>query len=760
MAKTTKWNEVAADADYQALSDNDQAKVKQRFYDNVVAKDSSFAGLPAQEQESVRTRFFGVTPQVTEQPQEAQQPQGFLGQAKDTILTAAKATAPAVLGAVAPGLANVKDIMHMSSSAQEAGGGISEFLGSKGVPAPVSATAGFVAGIALDPMTYATGGAARLGPVVPRVASELEQVGARFGLSLTKGEMLDFKPMLLLERALENTAGGAKYLKVFRENRLEQLNKLRDTLVSREASPQALEKIGLQIQDTAKKLMTTQEAAQTGMAQSMLQTGAQKMGVSSEGAAATGSKALEAIRNASIAASDDVNKAFSEVEAVMPQNFAQRADATVQAAKLMRKKLDDAQPSLRDEQLGRILNDFIPKSKPGSVPAGQALPQATFTWAQLKANREVLTQLINGGDGSAAFGVKGGTGVSTAALGRLKTAISQDMETMAQTVGGDVSEKYAVARVMHGNMKQTFDNDTIRSLIKTADTKPELFISQVFAPGRTTELNNVRKIIGTEKFNGLKDRFTTTLFGMDKDQAFNPAMLRQQVARYGKEMLTETYGPKGYQDLTNLALQVEKTGTMPIDNVFARALIARSPEKVMDFVIRPGNTGNIVKARQLVGEQVWKESAASWLDQSVLAKNPDAIVNPAQFVKLLDKYGHDTIKAAVGDRQFKTIAKIGAVSRLIQKAEQVSVNTSNTAGVGAMMKRIVSPVGALMEFVGSRAIAKWYLDPKASQILLEGLSAMPKSRAAISAARQLAAISGVQLAQEGVETLQAPPAPR
>ena len=760
MAKTTKWNEVEADADYQALSGNDQAKVKQRFYDNVVAKDSGFAGLPAQEQESVRTRFFGVTPQVTEQPQEAQQPQGFLGQAKDTILTAAKATAPAVLGAVAPGLANVKDIMHMSSSAQEAGGGISEFLGSKGVPAPVSATAGFAAGIALDPMTYAAGGAARLGPVVPRVASELEQVGARFGLSLTKGEILNSKPLLLLERALENTPGGSKYLKTFRENRLEQLNKLRDTLVSREASPQALEKIGLQIQDTAKKLMTTQEAAQTGMAQSMLQTGAQKMGASSEGAAATGSKALEAIRNASKAAGDDVNKAFSEVEAVMPQNFASVPAATVQAAKQMRKELGNVSPALRDGQLGRILNDFIPKSQPGSVPAGQALPQATLTWAQLKANREVLTQLINGGDGAAAFGVKGGTGVSTAALKRLKTAISQDMETMAQTVGGDVSEKYAVARVMHGEMKQTFNNDTIRSLIKVADTKPEQFISQVFAPGRTTELNNVRKIMGTEKFNGLKDRFTTTLFGMDKDQAFNPAMLRQQVARYGKEMLTETYGPKGYQDLTNLALQVEKTGTMPIDNVFARSLIARSPEKVMDFVIKPGNTGNIVKARQLVGEQVWKESAASWLDQSVLAKNPDAVVNPAQFVKLLDKYGHDTIKATVGDRQFKTIAKIGAVSRLIQKAEQVSVNTSNTAGVGAMMETIVSPVGALLKFVGSRAVAKWYLDPKASQILLEGLSAMPKSRAAISAARQLAAISGVQLAREGVEALQAPPAPR
>jgi hypothetical protein len=137
----------------------------------------------------------------------------------------------------------------------------------------------------------------------------------------------------------------------------------------------------------------------------------------------------------------------------------------------------------------------------------------------------------------------------------------------------------------------------------------------------------------------------------------------------------------------------------------------------------------------------------------VLAKNPDALVRPADFVKMLDNYGADTVKAAVGDRQFNTLKRIGAVSRLIQRAEDISANRSGTSGVSGMMGLITHPISALLKFAGSRAVAKWYLDPKASELLLSGFSAMPKSRQAVSAVRQLAAMGGIQLNQEALDQL-------
>jgi hypothetical protein len=627
----------------------------------------------------------------------------------------------------------------MSKGAEELGNITAEKLGQAGVNPILGAVAGFGASIAADPGTFVGAGASKLAPAVRRLPTELEKTAQRFGLDLTKGEILNSKPLLLLERALENTPGGSKVIQQMREKRVQQLTKLRDTLVAREASPQALEKVGLDIQDAAKQVMSGQEAVQKAEVQRMIEGGAQRLGASTEDAGLAGANALDAIRKASSSAKDDVSKAFGEVESLIPQDLAVEPNMTRKAAGELQASLKLTKESLRDSGTEAVVNDFLQ-------------PQQ-MTWAQLKANRESLTQLINQADASAAYGVKGAGSKNVAYLQKLKSAISQDMELLAKQAGPDVSETYAVANAMHGRFKDTFNNDVVRSLIKMADEKPDRLISQVFAPGRTTEIRNVKAMIGENKFKPLKDRFTTTLFGLDRDASLNPASLRQNIASYKREMLTEVYGKDGYNDLVNLATTIEKTGAAPVGNPFVRSLLQRQPEKVMNFVIRPNNVGSVQQAKLLMGQERWKEAAASWLDQEVLAKNPDALVRPADFVKMLDNYGADTVKAAVGDRQFNTLKRIGAVSRLIQRAEDISANRSGTSGVSGMMGLITHPISALLKFAGSRAVAKWYLDPKASELLLSGFSAMPKSRQAVSAVRQLAAMGGIQLNQEALDQL-------
>ena len=56
----TKWSDVLADSEYQALPDDQKTVVKQRYFDKVISQDSEFKALPEAERSGLKTRFFGV----------------------------------------------------------------------------------------------------------------------------------------------------------------------------------------------------------------------------------------------------------------------------------------------------------------------------------------------------------------------------------------------------------------------------------------------------------------------------------------------------------------------------------------------------------------------------------------------------------------------------------------------------------------------------------------------------------------------------
>ncbi len=635
-----------------------------------------------------------------------------------------------------------------SANAENAGGTMAEELGKRGVSPWIAAPAGFVTSIVTDPMSY-TGMGAKAAPKLDKATQNLVKQADNFGLTLTPGEIKQSKPLLLLERALENTPGGAKVLAPLRQKRMEQLVKLRDSLVAEGGEPQAIEKIGLEIQDLASKTVKMQEGIQKAGSAKLAEQGAKQLGVSQEAPEVLASKTLEAIKKASQEEQGRVSAVFNELEAILPPGQKVYPKNTIELANKMKSQLQKAAPSLRNDRLLSILNDFTPPVDDVGQAGGKAL---TLSWQQLKANREALTQMINSADGAAAFGVKGGGGIDSGVLKQLKSALSTDMEELATRMGGEVSETYNLARTMHGAFKDRFNNDVIRSVIKTADQRPEKFMQTVFAPGRTTEIKNVRQIIGEKRFGALKDRFTATLFGLDNPAAqFNPSALRQQIRHYKPNMLKEVYGPQAYDEMVRLAEVVEKTGTLPINNTFARSVIARSPEKVMNFIVQPNNTQNIVKAKALLGEERWNSSVSSWLDQNILAKSPEATVNPKQFTDLIYKYGEPVLEATFGKAQAGKLKQLGAVLRLVERGEAISVNKSQTAGVSGMMGLLTHPISALFKLAGSTIVAKAYTSPKAVDLMIRGYAAIPGSQTALATAKQLAVILGVQGYQEYVE---------
>ncbi len=64
-----KWSEVQNSEKFEALSQQQQAAVKQLYWDDVISRDYGFQALNHTEQEVTMCRFFGVDQLLAEQPQ-------------------------------------------------------------------------------------------------------------------------------------------------------------------------------------------------------------------------------------------------------------------------------------------------------------------------------------------------------------------------------------------------------------------------------------------------------------------------------------------------------------------------------------------------------------------------------------------------------------------------------------------------------------------------------------------------------------------
>lgn len=233
-----KWNEVEADADYQALPDSEKDAVKQRYWDNVISKDEGFSGLGQEEQSQLQQRFFG-------QPQGQEAPEGpsKLGQ---LMGLASKATEFA--GPIARNLPGVGGAIQAAEAVGKSGE-LSQLIGGKvaeeggkafpNVPPQIPAAAGLVAQFGTDLSTFLGGAAGG------KVANKAIQTGK--GLLPSALKTMANVPEAATEQLLKDTTllakntGGEKAiegavsnlqsaLKGARSNAGERLGRLKELL--------------------------------------------------------------------------------------------------------------------------------------------------------------------------------------------------------------------------------------------------------------------------------------------------------------------------------------------------------------------------------------------------------------------------------------------------------------------------------------------------------------------------------------------------
>jgi len=87
-----KWNEVTSSPQYQSLPPEEQTKLKDRFFENVVSKSPQYQGLDPEAQGQIKNRFYGTAPAAAtgeDVPGAAAPDDGLRGTVKNVMSAAA-----------------------------------------------------------------------------------------------------------------------------------------------------------------------------------------------------------------------------------------------------------------------------------------------------------------------------------------------------------------------------------------------------------------------------------------------------------------------------------------------------------------------------------------------------------------------------------------------------------------------------------------------------------------------------------------------
>jgi len=193
-----------------------------------------------------------------------------------------------------------------------------------------------------------------------------------------------------------------------------------------------------------------------------------------------------------------------------------------------------------------------------------------------------------------------------------------------------------------------------------------------------------------------------------------------------------------------------KTGISKFDNKLVTAITrdpgkigSIEPELVVDSIIRPGRSQQIMRIKNAVDPETWRKIQAAHAEEitaSIVKQTDDPltkIFDGKAFKEALDKYGANTLTAVHGPDWTANAYKLADALMLVQKSMKASggIVAANVA---------LHPIANLPKLVWLRAMAKLIQQPGSLNYLTEGFKA-PNTRKGMEAltrvATQLTAIA-------------------
>jgi hypothetical protein len=602
------------------------------------------------------------------------------------------------------------------------------------------------------------------GPFAKKVGEagvKLAEMAAERGVNLTPAEITRSKSLALLEKILDNSMFSSEMMQNFKLGQMKALIKTRDKILAGEGAEHAAanaEVLGQRIQKLADDFMRKHAAgstqAMTGLKDALLK----KLG-STESYEELGQMGQEAIVKATQARAAESTKLYDAVKKHIPETATHEPEALRDAAMRLFKKEALLPPALQDKQLIAALEQLAPAqpklnprdveflNRPGVNPAVRAKfeadalkatapdPKPPMTWEQLQQTRSAFKDLIRQNDPGSKAAVGGMQMTGNRASGaykQLAKAAEQDLAAMAEASGPGAKEALDLANAFYREGKQTFNAPLIQRM---ARANPNTVVDMMFSPGNARMIKDVRSVVGEETFGKLKGKFTGRLLESgDPATPFDPKKLLKNMQTYGEETLHKIYSPKELDMLQGLANAGEKLEAATVQNPFFERLVKASPEKIVDFVMKPGNTENVKMLRKHLGPEAETALRQAFLGK-IMGMNQHGAFSPMKFHSQLVKYGDTTLKEILPGPLFKEVKALGGVSLAANAAEQLAGNPSGTARnlISYQEGRsfLTNPLDGTMTAIPYATFARVYLDPATRKWLTSGLQVPLESKEAL-----------------------------
>lgn len=612
------------------------------------------------------------------------------------------------------------------------------------------------------------------GKMTGELAPELEAIRGifrKFDIKPLPSEVAPSKTKSIIEGTLSYTPMSGDVFYQRGMQRIEQNDRIMQYLINKKAPQNTIEYVGNLIKRDAKTILERYSDKKTGEINSLVERLTSKYGVTGKvGAGETFGNIMEGNRMARRAEIDTLE---DSLQSALPQAGKDKitiSPETISSIRALRGEELSKSPPLRNQTVLNILNSYLPKAKgklPKDVAAAieknpsilsrdpklkamvdeYAAEQPVIkTWEGLRNDRSELLDMSR-----KIYTKEHRATKESRVWDTLSDRLNKEMETYAESTGGNVWESYNAAREATRKMHELYDKD----LLKVMSKKPEDIVDNIVKSGDKgfTLIKQIKEATGEEGIIPLRSAFfKKQLDGATVNGVLQPAKLQANMRKVGDELKNEFLLPeqRGMIDkIINRGIQINtKVGKNTID--FLETISGGSNERIITSLVKPENIYNIRIAKRLLPPERIEQLTSSVLENQVFKISGTGRMQPVSSAKQFDTY-KTVLKELIPPERFKDLSDFIKMGRHSVTMEKLATNVSQTGQVfighsiiNQYMKALGQiatghiPTGTMTalketsQLLASKILAKIYLSDIAARYFTRSMRLPPNSAEAIS----------------------------
>lgn len=559
------------------------------------------------------------------------------------------------------------------------------------------------------------------------------------------------KTMALLEGVLGYSPfSGDVMLKRSIAN-LQRMNTIRHEMMDTGAPRAEIETIGKRIKDEATTIISNYSGRKGDELTGMVDKFVQRFGAT--GKYETGQTLGDMIKAKQIAKSGDVTTLYNQVRDMLPakgKDIIPISNSTLQ--NLDNILIDEMSSAKPDREIVSYIMNLKKMANDPKLPEGVTIEMMnkfpelkavveemqSGTSRPLRWNGAKLTSSRLGDRINEIYTSTGGKPTTTTnKLGVIKNAVNKDMESYAESIGGDTWQVYQSAKSASSEFHDIFPEKFLKILQK----HPDEILDTVIKSGKTEMIDYVQQSVGEEGMVPLRQGFFKKILDLSSDNGvLNPKKLKKGLDKLGEDTLNKLTTTQQREALNNIIdrgqyFNIRQAGGMKTLE-FLSTVSGSSNENIVNSVIKPNNTNNVRLAKRLLSSNRINEITGAVLENKILKLSGSGDYLPISSSKEWMKY-QSVLKELMPADQYDALHEFMKLGINARKVEMLAKNASQTAqtlhGISILRHMIEGRIGTLTKMTGiPYLISKAYTSPTAMRWFTSAVKLPPNSPQAIA----------------------------